>query len=498
MNLEYKSGRKTQPLSWYHSFKKQAAVTVLSAVCIGMPLTSFSSSPNSTATVVAKDWATLDARETPQWWTDAKFGIFIHWGLYSVPSYTSPGQYAEWYWETVFKADEGARGDLSDVRKDARAFHDKNFGKDFSYFDFAPLFKTEMFDADRWAKVIDDSGAKYVVLTSKHHEGYTLWPNEQANKTWGRKWNSVDIGPKRDLVGELSTAVKSKGLKMGLYYSMYEWHNPLYKSDFPRFVDEHYIPQFKDLVTEYEPEVLFMDGEWKHSAEDWKSREVLTWLYNETKVKETVVVNDRWGKKTRHKHGGYYTTEYGAGLPDSDHPWEESRGLGYSYGFNRAENIDHYSSGQQLVLTLADTVSRGGNLLLNIGPTADGRIPAIMQDRLAFVGNWLKYNGEAIYGSKMYKNGFQWSEGNETELDTSTNYKAKYDVIKLTINPDPGMAIKELLFTQNGNNLYAMAPNYPQGKLIVKNLSLKAGAKVKLLGLEDTPISWKNVGGNVV
>lgn len=500
MTIFNRSTESNNNKDWYSSAKKKVAVSCLSVLCLSTSLTACADSIEDSVSEKASEsnWAASDARPTPEWWTDAKFGIFIHWGLYSVPAYSSPGEYAEWYWERVFKSDEGSRGNLSPVSKDSVDFHNKNYGEDFSYFDFAPLFKAEMFDANKWADVIDTAGAKYVVMVSKHHEGFTLWPNEQANKTWGRKWNSVDIGPKRDLVGELSAAVKAKGIKMGMYYSMYEWHNPLYKTDFPRFVDEHYIPQFKDLVTKYEPEVIFMDGEWDHSAEDWKSPEVVSWLYNETKVKDSVVINDRWGKATRHKHGGYYTTEYGAGLPGSDHPWEENRGLGYSFGFNRAENLEHYATGQQLVLTLADTVSRGGNLLLNIGPTADGRIPVIMQDRLDYVGNWLKHNGESIYGTKMYKTGFQWSDGKHTALDTSTNYKAKYDVLKLTINPDPGMAIKELLFTQKDNVLYAMASNYPADTLTVNELVLKDNAKVELLGLEDTPLTWRNVNGNVV
>ena len=133
-------------------------------------------------------------------------------------------------------------------------------------------------------------------------------------------------------------------------------------------------------------------------------------------------------RRSRHRHGGYYTTEYGAGLPGATHAWEENRGIGHSYGYNRNEDLADYATGRELLLTLIDTVSRGGNLLLNVGPTADGRIPVVMQDRLAYLGQWLEHNGEAIYGTRTFRDGAQWTAGRKQEVDTSTNYRAKYDV----------------------------------------------------------------------
>ena len=251
--------------------------------------------------------------------------------------------------------------------------------------------------------VFQHSGAKYVVLTSKHHEGFALWPSKEASATWGRPWNAVEIGPNRDLLGDLTDAVRRKGLRMGLYYSLYEWYNPLWLYDKPRYVREHMFPQFKDVVTHYKPSIIFSDGEWEMTSADWHSPELLAWLFNESPVKDEVVINDRWGKDTRHKHGGYWTTEYTAGMSGIDHPWEESRGMGVSYGYNRAEDLNVYHTGRELVIILVDTVSRGGNLLLDIGPNADGTIPVIMEERLTQIGDWLKINGEAIYGTKPWK-----------------------------------------------------------------------------------------------
>src|SRR6185295_11898726 len=183
-------------------------------------------------------------------------------------------------------------------------------------------------------------------------------------------------------------------------------------------------------------------------------------------------------KETRHVHGGYYTTEYGAGLPGADHPWEENRGMGFSYGYNRNENLADYATGQRLLLTLLDTVSRGGNLLLNIGPTADGRIPVEMQERLAFLGQWLAVNGEAVYGTRTFRDGAQWTAGRRQALDTSTNYRAQYDVETLTLHPAAGDARKEILFTRRDATLYAILPLRPTRALTVRDLKLADGAKV--------------------
>ena len=330
-------------------------------------------------------WDSLDARPTPQWFADAKFGIFIHWGVYSVPAWGPKGRYAEWYWH-----------DMQNKKGETWKHHLAVYGEKFKYQDFAPEFKAELFDPDHWADIFVRSGARYVVLTSKHHEGFCLWPSEQS---WN--WNSVDIGPHRDLCGDLIRAVRARGLKMGYYYSLYEWYNPIYHLDMETYVTKHMIPQLKDLVLRYKPDIIWADGDWEHPDSDWQSRQFLAWLFNESPVKDTVAVNDRWGKGCRCKHGGYYTTEYGhrGDSVDASHPWEECRGIGASFGYNRNETIDEYSTRTDLIRLLVKMVSHGGNLLLDIGPTADGRIPVIMEDRLIAMGNWLKVYGESIYGT---------------------------------------------------------------------------------------------------
>ena len=402
----------------------------------------------------------LDCTRHSRWFEDAKFGIFIHWGVYSVPSWRKlePGLYAsysEWYYAKVMYNPDNGGVD----------FHRRNFGDDFEYRDFAPLFKAELFDPVFWADLFKRSGARYVVLTSKHHDGYCLWPTKSPYK---KGWNAMDVGPGRDLVGDLAAAVRSAGLRMGLYYSIIEWESSWthrtesgyylpdqivskYKIPEDEYVDRHLLPQLKELVMQYEPSLIFSDGgEWDGSEEYWKTKEFLSWLYNESPVKDEVVVNDRFAKDMPGRHGDYFSSEYADMKEvDKNHPWEESRGIGGSYGFNRAENIDDYSTTKALIHELIDIVSRGGNLLLNVGPTADGRIPVIMQQRLIDIGLWLDVNGEAIYNTR------------------------KRNVSK---NESAG---SNLYFTKNGTNLYCIFTEWAQDL----EVELLDGEKVKQISM---------------
>ncbi len=419
----------------------------------------------SFAQTYAPNWQSLDQRPVPAWFTDAKFGIFIHWGVYSVPSWGPTAKdgagiyerYAEWYWYRVTDTSAGGKK----VHDMFKKYHDKAYGPQFKYQDFVKDFTCNMFDADEWANIIRSSGAKYVVLTSKHHDGFTLWPSKQS---WN--WNAQDVGPHRDLAGELSNAVKAAGLHMGFYYSLYEWNNPIYKTDLNAYVDGHMIPQMKDLVTRYHPDILFTDGEWEHTSAEWKSEQFLSWLYNESPVKDNVAVNDRWGSETRSKHGGYFTTEYDLEGDENlknkviTHPWEECRGIGESFGYNRNEDLADYQTSGQLIDVLIEKVSKGGNLLLDIGPTADGRIPVIMQERLKDMGDWLKVNGEAIYGTT------QWA-----------NAPAKKD--------------STVFFTVKGKDLYVLCTKYLSSPLTINNIGKPAS--IGVLGIDDKiRYSFKN------
>jgi alpha-L-fucosidase len=421
------------------------------------------------------NWESLDRRPMPTWFLDAKFGVFIHWGVYSVPAWGQVGEYAEWYWNRL-------------PSKEAKwapsvAFHAKNYGANFDYKDFAPKFTAELFDATKWADLFARAGIKYVVPTSKHHEGFALWPSAEASRTWGRPWNAAEIGPKRDLMRELADATRAAGLKFGFYYSLYEWYNPLWLSDKPRYVAEHMIPQFKDVVTRYQPSIIFSDGEWEMDSKAWRSEEMLAWLFNESPSRNEVVVNDRWGKETRHKHGGYYTTEYAAGMQDDSHAWEESRGMAFSYGYNRAERVDDYKTGREFILVLVDLVSRGGNLLLDIGPAADGTIPPLMEQRLLEIGDWLKVNGEAIYGTRFAGRSCQWTAGEQPKQEYG-EYMVKYSLMdQVGQAPKDGRAVKQVFFTKKPGALYAITAGWPGKQLVLCGVKVPAGAVVTMLGV---------------
>ena len=329
------------------------------------------------------NWESLDKRPMPAWFDEARFGVFICWGPYCVPSWAPKGQYAEWYGNHMRKAGSPTA-----------QFHERVYGKDFKYEQFAPMMKGELFNPDEWADLFQKSGAKYVVLAANYHDGFCLWPSPYA-----KGWNAADTGPKRDVLGELSESVRKRNLMMGIYYSLYEWYHPLWLSDRQRYVTEHFHPQFKDVVTRYKPALIFADGEWEADDKLWRSEELLAWLFNESPVQGEVVVNDRWGK-SRGKHGSFYESEYGGGNMGPDHPWQEDRGMGRSYGYNRNESINEYDSAATMIRMLTKCAGGGGNYLLCIGPAADGAIPVIMQERLLQIGEWLKVNGDAIYGSK--------------------------------------------------------------------------------------------------
>ena len=435
------------------------------------------------------NWASLNTRKIPAWFNQDKFGIFIHWGIYSVPAYApvipnSGYSYAEWYW---FR--------MNEKQKDFMAFHNKNYGNSFAYQQFEPMFKAEMFEPDQWAELFKKSGAKYVVLTSKHHEGYTLWNSAEADRDWNRPWNSVTGTPHRDLLGDLSTSVRNAGLKMGYYYSLYEWFNPMWLHDKKKYVEQHMTPQFKDLVTKYKPSIIFSDGEWDISDTAWQSPKLLSWLFNESPVKEEVVVNDRWGNNTREKnHGAMYTTsEYGSGM-DASIIWEESQGVGHSYGYNRNEQLKDYKSSYELVLMLNDLVSRGGNFLLDIGPNADGTIPVIMQQRLTDIGDWLAINGEAIYGTSAWRQPSQWSEGLKADKNKAS-YMAAYKVANLVV-PKKDSAYIEAFFTKKGNDVYCILPSY-RNNITIKDLKLPATTKTTILG-SNVKCTWKQKGKDVL
>ncbi len=332
----------------------------------------------------------LENRPYPQWFNEAKLGIFIHYGLYSIPSYSDKEQYAEWFYKGLISQDS--------LRIN---FQKEVFGEDFKYEDYKDLFKAELFDANQWAELFKKAGAKYVVFTSKHHDGYCMYDSRYAEG-----WSSTTSGPKIDFCEELSKAVRKNDMKMCLYYSLTEWTNPLYRwtvdtnKSISEYVDKHLHPQFKELVDKFKPSLIFSDGDWDFDYKTFKSDELVSYYYDV--VGEEAIVNDRWG------HGfnyGYLTPEYSESIMVTNRPWAECRGLSRSFGLNRNADLSSYLTSEDLIRHFVRSVAGGGGLTLNVGPAADGSIPLLQQERLLDLGEWLQINGEAIYGSTpFYKN----------------------------------------------------------------------------------------------
>jgi len=347
--------------------------------------------------------ASLGTHESPYWFDDAKFGIFVHWGVYSVPAWSPPGeQYAEWYWRW-----------MEDPNNAVHAYHAQTYGEDFAYDQFIPRFTAAKYDPKAWVTLFQAAGAKYYVLTSKHHEGFALYDSAVSGR------DAVDLGPHRDLVKELFDASRkyTPGLRNGLYFSLPEWYNPdsPWTGHGPQnpytgapepytgyqagrdFVHDYQAPQMREIVDQYDPDVIWCDIGGAN-----ESRSVMAEYFNRAKNRQhpkDVTVDDRCGIPTHDFTTPEYTT-----YPDTVvRKWEASRGLDpRSYGYNQATPDSMYMTADEVVDTLVDVTSKNGNFLLDIGPRADGTIPEIMQTRLRETGDWLKVNGEAIYGTTYW------------------------------------------------------------------------------------------------
>ncbi len=441
----------------------------------------------------------------PAWYDDAKFGIFIHWGIYSVPAYApiqdkdigeilASGEglknspYAEWYQNSL-----RIPGSMT------RAYHMKEYGADFEYKDFAAPFneQVQQWDPDAWGNLFQRAGARYVVLTTKHHDGFLLWPSRHPNP------RIPDYHATRDLVGELTQSVTAHGMKMGVYYSsLLDWSftpepieqigelmtraspSPLYRD----YVENHW----KELIDRYDPWILWGDIGYPPS---YNLAELFATFYNH---KPEGVVNDRWRQLPRFMfnpvgtfvmkqiikamvkrmtqsstptqpqvpHCDFATTEYSYFQEAPTFKWEACRGIGYSFGYNRAETEDHYLKAPELIRALVSIVSANGNLLLNVGPRADGSIPDPQVEALEGIGQWLAANGEAIYGTRPW-----------------TRIK------------DEGAHGAEVRYTHKDDALYITVTTMPEnGTLDLPHLPIKAEERMQLLATGET-LPWAQEDG---
>ncbi|WP_136464775.1 alpha-L-fucosidase [Flagellimonas onchidii] len=408
-------------------------------------------------------WEDLQNMPIPTWYEDAKFGIFIHWGPYAVPGWSDGREYSEWYATMMY-------------RKPAFIeYHTKNYGKpgEFGYKDFIPMFKAEKFNANAWADVFEASGAKFIIPTAEHHDGFAMWNTDLT------PWNSVDMGPKFDFIDKLGKAVRDKGLKYGIsYHRERHWgyytsslntykenpepvegvakevaENPLAEQLYGPFglteaFMKDYKARFVELCTKYQPDFMWIDDAPSNSLFP-KAPAVDKFMntYHREMIADYVNMSREWGKDVYWNNKRWTRSNYpqGAGVDEKDYlrmdsipdvKWQSSGGMAHSYGYDRTEDIaEKYKPVGVLVRTLIDVVSKNGNFLLDIGPKPDGTLTDLQISRLKGIGDWLKRNGEAIYGTRTW-NTFG------------------YDNIR---------------FTQKENTLYIISLERPESELVVKH-----------------------------
>ena len=430
----------------------------------------------------------LQRHPLPDWYQDAKLGIFVHWGLYSVPgwaasrkdphriiaeggfdAYFRENPYAEWYLNTL-KFEEGP----------TRSHHDRTFGEHFAYEDFQPIFEREAkkWVAEDWANLFHRAGAGYTVLTAKHTDGYLLWPSRVGNVA------RPGYQSTRDLVGEFVAAARSSGLRAGLYYTGgMDWLlNPMridapekiYTTilDGPQYV-EYADAHWRELTDRYEPSVMWGDIMYPSGAD---TLSLFSDYYNRV---PDGVINDRFatrftvprrpGLQPPGIHYDFITPEYMSFDEIQAEKWETCRGISNSFGYNRTDDEQSYLSSDAVIRMLIDIVSKNGNLLLNVGPRADGSIHELQRKCLIGVGEWMDVNGEAIRGTRPWI---------RSESTTST-----------------GVPVR---FTRKGEALYALLLGTPrEAEVSIQGLRPSTGAEVRFVGTGQR-LRWSQGGDDLV
>lgn len=345
-----------------------------------------------------------------EWWREARFGMFIHWGLYAIPAgeWNEQTNHAEW------------------IRTTAEIPLD-------TYDEFLPEFNPVKFDADAWVAMAKDAGMKYITITSKHHDGFALYDSKVSD------YDVMSTPFQRDILKELAEACRKADIKLCFYHSIMDWHHPDYLprrnweagrssegADFPRFVD-YMKSQLKELLTEYgDIGVLWFDGEW----EDTWTHEDGVELYDYVRsFQSDIIINNRVDKGRQGMQGltaeGDFKGDFGTpeqeipdiGLPGID--WESCMTMNDHWGYNK--NDSNWKSTEDLIQKLSDIASKGGNFLLNIGPKADGTFPQESIDRLKAIGEWMQVNGESIYGTSASPfEHLSWGRVTQKELPTGT------------------------------------------------------------------------------
>ena len=424
-------------------------------------------------------WESLKKYQTPEWFKDAKFGIFIHWGVYSVPAFGS-----EWYPRQMYQKDS------KEYKHHVETYGPQNI---FGYKDFIPLFKAEKFNPAQWVALFKKAGAKYVVPVAEHHDGFAMY------KTALSKWNAAEMGPHRDVLGELAFEIKKQGLIFGLSSHRIEhWFFMNGGRRFPSDVldknyedfygparEENETPSAEymndwllrntELVNNYQPQLFWFDWWIEQPAMDPYRKSFASFYYNKgLEWNKGVVINY---KNISYPDGSaVLDLERGKLAGIRQIPWQTDDAIGNNSWGYAAGNT--FKNAQYVISNLIDIVSKNGNLLLNIGPRPDGTITDEETQTLLGTGKWLDVNGEAIYGTRPWK---IFGEGpTESASGSFADQKKPFTA-------------QDIRFTTKGDVLYAIAMGQPAASTTIKNLGTKAAngiiESVGLVGSNEK-INW--------
>lgn len=467
-------------MSVFRNISRRAAVIVLVvACCFGFR----SAAQESAVQPYESNWESLCRYEVPAWYLDAKFGIFIHWGVYSVPAFGS-----EWYPRNMYR--QGS----PDFRHHVKCYGSQS---EFGYKDFIPRFTAEKFDPKAWAALFKKAGARYVVPVAEHHDGFQLYDSAIGEYT------AVKMGPKRDIIGDLAAAVRDEGLIFGVssHRAEHWWFfdggmkfdsdvksgkwNALYGPAQPEkestpdsaFLDD-WLARCKELVDKYQPQVFWFDWWIEQPVFETYRQQFAAYYYNRgLEWNKGVVIN--YKNTSFPDKAAVLDIERGKLDKTREQFWQTDTSVSVkSWGY--IEN-DLYRSPTSLIHELVDIVSKNGCLLLNIGPKLDGIIPEEVQGVLREIGRWLKINGEAIYDTRP------WSVSGEGPTQGASGSFSDHREAPLTA--------ADIRFTAKDNRLYAVVMDWPDGAFRITSLggdtapALKI-EKVRLLGCKDA-LTWK-------
>ena len=325
-------------------------------------------------------------RADARWWDHRRFGLLVQASTASVPAWAPVGQYAEWYRAHL-------DGEVCDTllhpspMVETIAHHRDRWAHVEHYDDFLEFLTFDEFDPDEWAEVARSAGMSYTVMVAKHHDGLCWWDAPNTERT------VVATGPRRNVLAEYAAACDRADLVFGTYYSLLDWSDPRYPSC--EYVEQVVHPHVLDLVDRYGSRMLWGDGHWGGGGSHWRSDELIDAARDRN---PSIVVNDRWWSDGP----GVRSFEYRLPPAIVDAPWEMRRGLGGSFGYNRAERAEHLMSPRAIVALLTEVLAKGGHLLLAVGPDATGRIPDLQASTLAQVGAWVRRHGELVNRSRPW------------------------------------------------------------------------------------------------